>query len=192
MSSPSSKKTNADAGPARVQVGRLIRAHGVKGEALVEILTDRPDERFTPGAVLFLADAQGHAKKPDRLTIETTRPYRDALLVLFREITAPEVMTTLRGGFLEVPASVVPPPPDGSYYHFQLVGCRCLDATVGELGQVRDVVEDGGGLLIVVEREGVTLPIPFVQAFLEAVDLEAREIRFRLPPGLVETCASKS
>lgn len=192
MSSPSSKKTNADAGPARVQVGRLIRAHGVKGEALVEVLTDRPDERFTPGAVLFLADAAGQAKKPDWLTIETTRPYRDALLIQFQEVTSPEVMTTLRGGFLEIPVSDVPPPPDGSFYHFQLVGCRCLDATAGDLGQVTDVVEDGGGLLLLVARDGLTLPVPFVQAFLEGVDLAAREIRFRLPAGLVETCASKS
>lgn len=190
MSSPSSKKTNARE-PATVQVGRLVRAHGVRGEALVEILTDHPAARFAPGTALRLADPSGRPKSPARLTVESTRPYRDALLVAFAEITSPEVMTTLRGSFLEVPAAAVPPPPEGSYYHFQLVGCRCIDAAAGELGEVTDVVEDGGGVLLLVAGEGSTVPVPFVQAFLDSVDLDARLIRLRLPPGLVEACESK-
>lgn len=197
MSSPSSKKTNAEAvqptvAPATVQVGRLVKAHGVKGEALVEISTDRPEERFAAGRRLLLAEAAGRPRAPRELTVQATRPYRGALLVQFVEIASPEEITALRGSFLEVPVADVPPPPDGSFYHFQLVGCRCVDAREGELGVVTDVLEDGGGLLLLVERTGATLPVPFVQAFLDGVDLDAREIRFRLPPGLVETCESKS
>lgn len=175
-----------------VQVGRIVKAHGVRGEALVEILTDRPAERFASGEVLSLADAEGRPRKPPRLTVVATRPYRDALLVQFSELASPEATGALRGAFLEVPASLVPAPPEGSFYHFQLVGCRCIDAVLGELGRVTDVVEDGGGLLLLVAREGATVPVPFVQAFLESVDLAAREIRLRLPPGLVDTCESKS
>ncbi len=98
----------------------------------------------------------------------------------------------IRGSRLEVELSEVPAAPAGSYYHFELLGCRCFDAELGDLGEVSDVVEDGGGVLLEVARAGRVLPIPFVEAFLESVDVASREIRFRLPPGLVETCESRS
>ncbi len=54
------------------------------------------------------------------------------------------------------------------------------------------VVENGGGVLLEVAAAGRTLPVPFVDAFLESVDVAGKVIHLRLPPGLVETCASRS
>ena len=53
-----------------------------------------------------------------------------------------------------------------------------------------DVEEDGGGLLLIVDDGERRLPVPFVRAFLEGVDVEAKRIDLALPPGLIETCGT--
>ena len=80
----------------------------------------------------------------------------------------------------------------GSRCHREQYGCRCRDAAAGDLGEVVDLVEDGGGLLLVVDDGQRRVPVPFVRAFLRRVDPEGREIELELPPGLLEACASRS
>ena len=98
----------------------------------------------------------------------------------------------LRGAVLRVPRSEVPPAPRGAYYHFELVGCRVVDQRRGGLGLVEEVVEDGGGVLLRVRGDSGELLIPFVRAFLGAVDVASRRIEVDLPEGLIEACASTS
>jgi 16S rRNA processing protein RimM len=97
----------------------------------------------------------------------------------------------LRGLWLEIPRSQVPPAEPGTYYQYELVGCLCR-VSGEELGRVSEVVEDGGGLLLIVEGEGRRIPVPFVREFLREVDVAGARIDLELPPGLVETCASRS
>lgn len=118
------------------------------------------------------------------------------MLLTLDGVSDRDTAETLRGARLEVDSGEVPDPPDGFYYHFQLVDCECHDEHEGLLGTVRDVVEDGGGSLLIVERTskegGQSVPIPFVNAFLLNVDLENRRIELSLPEGLIETCTSRS
>lgn len=93
--------------------------------------------------------------------------------------------------WLEVPRSEVPEAPAGTYYHWQLLGCRCR-AGSEDLGTVVEVVEDGGGLLLICESEGRKVPVPFVAEFLREVDVAGGRIELDLPPGLLEACASRS
>jgi 16S rRNA processing protein RimM len=112
--------------------------------------------------------------------------------VVFAGISSREQAEALRGARLLVPIADVPEAPEGVFYHHQLIGCLCVDAVQGDLGQVSDLLEDGGGLLLVVERQGKRLLIPFVEAYLRSVDVDAGRIALQLPEGLVETCESKS
>ncbi|HEX5720466.1 MAG TPA: ribosome maturation factor RimM, partial [Thermoanaerobaculia bacterium] len=97
----------------------------------------------------------------------------------------------LRDALLEVDRSDVPDAPAGTYYWYQLLGCRCrVDGE--DLGEVTDLVEDGGGLLLVVSKDGRQVPIPFVRSFLKEVDVERGRIELDLPEGLLEACASGS
>lgn len=181
--------------PERIEVGRVIRAHGVRGEVAVESLSDVP-ERFDPGSEL-LATVRGTSR---RLTVETVRPHGGALLIRFREVGDRDAAEPLRGALLEVSREAVPVPPEGTWYHFQLVGCRCRDERRGDLGEVVEVVEDGGGVLLAVEAalegavegEGRRLLVPFVRDFVREVDTEAGRIELALPEGLIEACASRS
>ena len=172
-----------------VLVGRVLRPHGLRGEVVVETTTDNP-ERFAPGARLLAGPA-------GPLEVGEARPHRGALLVRFAGVDGRDAAEALRGRDLAVPADAVPAPPQGTYYHFQLLGCRVRDAAAGDLGEVVDLVEDGGGLILVVEGEAPgggrrRVPVPFVGALLARVDVERREIEVELPEGLVEACASRS
>ena len=178
-----------------VVVGRVLRPHGIRGEVVVEVASDNP-ERFVEGAeLLLMAPGQGGEAPVEaarrRLTIETVRPHRGVLLVGFAGVEDRDAADAVRGE-LAVPAGEVPEPPEGTWYHFQLLGCRVVDREAGDLGEVVDLLEDGGGLLLVVAGEGRRVPVPFVERFLVAVDVAAKRIEVALPEGLIEACASTS
>ena len=173
MSSRSSKKTSSErsgvAGKVptapTVEVGRILGPHGVRGEVAVESFSDVPD-RFAPGRGLRLVSPGG---SPRRVTVASVRPHRGALLVRFEGIDDRDEADLLRGGRLEIGRDEVPEPPEGTYYFFQLIGCRVHDVREGDLGEVTDVLEDGGGLLLVVVRGERELLIPFVRQMVRRV-----------------------
>lgn len=190
MSSKSSRKTTDPADiagradlPERVSVGRVLRPHGVRGEVVVEVLSDVPD-RLAPGRRLW-----AFGNRP--VTVESQRPHKSGALVRFAGIDDRDRAEELRDALLEVDRSEVPAAPEGTYYWYQLLGCRC-SAGGEDLGEVTDLVEDGGGLLLVVSRDGRQVPIPFVRSFLKEVDVERGRIELDLPEGLLEACASGS
>lgn len=193
MSSRSSKKTTSDPGlagvAAAVEVGHVVRPHGVQGEVVVSAESEVPG-RFAAGAELLVrAPRLGEART---LRIESVRPHQGRLLICFAGIDDRDLAEELRGAKLEVPESTVPEPPEGTWYHYQLVGCRCHDRRLGDLGEVTAVAEDGGGLLLVVDDGERRVPVPFVAAMIEEVDVAGRRIAVDLPEGLLEACASTS
>ncbi len=190
----SSRSSRTDL-PETVLVGRVLRPHGVRGEVVVQVLSDVPG-RLDPGSSLLVADEEGRpagrAPLPPRLEVESCRPHKGGLLVRFAGFAGREGSRgaeALRDVHLAVERAKVPPPPAGTYYHYELLGCRCFEGD-RELGTVVELAEDGGGLLLMVEGDGRRLPVPFVERFLKEVDVAAGEIRLELPPGLVEACAS--
>jgi 16S rRNA processing protein RimM len=194
MSSKSSKtdheevaRAERDDLPENVAVGRVLRPHGVRGEVVIEVLSDVPG-RFQPGSRV-----QGvrQGKPPLALTVAAGRPHKSGAVVRFAGCEAREDAEALRGLDLEVPRAEVPSAPSGTYYQYELLGCRCRNDGV-ELGRVVEVVEDGGGVMLIVEGGGRRVPVPFVKQFLLDVDVARGEIDLALPPGLLETCASTS
>ncbi len=187
----SSRSSRTDL-PETVLVGRVLRPHGVRGEMVVQVLSDVPN-RLDPGKVLLVADGEGRpgarAGLPGRLAVESCRPHKGGLLVRFAGFDGRDGAEALRDVHLAVERAQVPPAAAGTYYHFELIGCRCFEGE-RELGTVVELAEDGGGLLLIVEGGGARLPVPFVARFLKEVDVEAGTIRLELPPGLVEACAS--
>ena len=187
--SPEPPGSPGDAGAQEtILVGFAVRPHGLRGEVRIQIHSDVPD-RFEPGHELWVS-AKG--RLPVRLRITSFRPVRGGGVIRFEGWENRDQAEDLRGARLEVARSEVPAAPAGLYYHFELVGCRCIDREHGDLGEVTDLVEDGGGILLEVESAGRRLSLPFVESFLETVDVAHKEIRWRLPAGLVEICASRS
>lgn len=173
-------------------VGRLIRPHGVSGEMAAEILGDNPD-RLRAGSELWVVGGEPgdlSARGASKLRITASRPHRGRVLLRISGVDDRDGADALRGLYLTVPRSAVPPPPPDTYYHFQLIGCRCRDAVAGDLGTVTAVVEDGGGELLEIELDGRKLLVPFVRRFLTSVDVDAGQIELALPPGLIDTCTT--
>ena len=171
-----------------VLVGEVRRAHGLRGEVRIEVHSDVP-ERFDPGSRLILVPKTGARRE---VRVRGFRPVKGGGILALRGVGDREQAEALRGARLEVDPSQVPEAPEGFYYYWQLTGCQCLDESAGELGEVTDIVEDGGGVLLEVRKGQQAWLIPFVDAFLQEVDVEARQIRLRCPEGLLETCVSKS
>ena len=174
-----------------VTVGAVLRAHGLRGEVLVNADSENPD-RFRTGAELF-AKVDGRMR---RLEVASSRPHRGRELVRFADVTDRDAAEELRGALLEVPEDQVPAAEDGTFYYFQLVGCRVVDRRLGELGEVTRVVEDGGGVLLEVAAApgsgGGSVLVPFANALLPKIDIGERLIVSDLPEGLLEACGSTS
>jgi 16S rRNA processing protein RimM len=194
MSSKSSKTEGAAVSsreredlPETVTVGRVLRPHGVRGEVVVEVLSDVP-ARFQKGSRVT---GVREGAPPLPLTVAAGRVHKTGAVVRFEGYDDRDRAGELRGLDLEVPRAEVPKASRGTYYQFELLGCLCRDHGA-ELGRVVEVVEDGGGVMLIVEGEGRRIPVPFVKEFLRRVDVAAGTIALELPEGLLETCASTS
>ena len=163
-----------------------MAAHGIRGEVGIEPLTDNP-ERFRSGSRVWLSKP---GTRDRELEILAVRPHRGRLLTRLSGIGDRNAAEELRDAEVFVPEDELPPAPEGSYYHFEIAGCRCRDGRLGSLGTVRRVLEDGGGeLLEIVSGERVIL-IPFVEPYVREIDVENESIELDLPEGLVEACTS--
>lgn len=159
-----------------VAVGRITRAHGVKGEVAVLVLSEVP-ERFDSGATLFLEDGRP-------LTIESTREDRGRLLVRFYGISDRSAAEPFLGKLLVVPESALPELPEGSWWPFQLEGCRVETDTGRQLGTLTEVVlNPANDIWVVAEGDEETL-VPALKAVVVSVDVEAKHVVVREIPGL--------
>ena len=181
--------------PDTVLVAEILRPHGLRGEVVAEDHSDNK-KRFKAGRELSMT--LGGATRP--ITIESSRRHKGRLLLKLEGVDSRDDADGLRGAELEVPLEDVPPAPDGLYYFYELVGCRCVDRREGDIGEVIDVVEDGGGLLLEVERCQPDSPegalerflIPFVKSFVLEVKTAEGILETELPEGLLELCVSTS
>lgn len=174
-----------------VLLARLLRPQGRHGELIADILTDFP-ERFAERTELWLLPAQGEA--PARSAhLERQWPHKSRIVLKFAGIDSINDADLYKGWHVAIPRQQRAPLDEDAIYIADLVGCRVYDeTTTSDLGPVLDVARGGGGApdMLVLdqggEQRGEELLIPFVKAFLVSIDLEARLLRMRLPPGLTE------
>jgi 16S rRNA processing protein RimM len=163
-------------------VGRVGRAHGIRGEVTVEVRTDQPERRFAPGAVLATDPA---AVGPLVVTGATVHSGR--LLVRFAGLAERGAAEALRGTVLlaEVDPQEAPADPEDFYDH-QLVGLAVVTVDGDPLGRVAEMLHLPAQDLVVVRRpDGGELLVPFVAAIVPQVDLGAGRLVVDPPPGLL-------
>lgn len=166
-----------------VTIGRMGRAHGLRGEVAVEIRTDDPDTRFAPGSVLA-TDPAGRGP----LTVTATRPHRGRLLVTFAEVADRTAAEALAGTLLVLDVTTLPPPNDPEeFYDHQLIGLAAVTVDGHALGAVADVLHLPGGDVLAVYRPATPeLLVPFRAAIVPEVDLLKGRVVIDPPPGLLE------
>ncbi|MEP6690261.1 MAG: ribosome maturation factor RimM [Gemmatimonadaceae bacterium] len=171
-----------------VIVGRLRKAHGVRGDLIVEPITDAPAEVFAAGRRLFAGTAAGDPFPDGReLVVATSEPMHGGGWRLhFVGIDDRTQAELWRDRHLLAPrAELTPPAPHEVYYH-ELVGMRVVLASGEEVGQVTDFYELPQGLALDVSWKGGTVVLPFQPEFVIAVEAAARRIVMTLPDGLLE------
>jgi 16S rRNA processing protein RimM len=170
-----------------VVVGRVRRPHGVRGEVLIEPLTDEPDAVYASGRRVFGGTVDGPMEEEAPvLTVIETRPFKDGLLVRFEEIPDRTQAELWNGRLLLVPEDELTPPEEGEVYQHELKGMT-VELSSGEVvGTVAEVFEVPQGLLLDVARERGTVLVPFSGAIIVDVDRERRVVRIDPPAGLLE------
>jgi len=160
-----------------VLVGVVTKAHGVRGEVVLQNRSDNPD-RWRPDAVVFAADGSA-------FRIAEVRAHGANLLVRFDGIDDRDAAEALRGRELVVPRSWLPSLPNGSWWPHQIEGCRVVTEAGRDLGIVRDVVaHPANDLWVAVDDAGTETLVPVLAEVLIHVDLDDRRILVRDLPGL--------
>ena len=172
--------------PELIIVGRVRKAHGIRGDLVVEPITDEPDAIFTPGRRVIAGTVSGDpAKGAPELHVATANPFKGGYIVHFAEITDRDVAETWHGRFLLLPSDELTPLAEDEVYVHELLGMR-VELESGEpVGTVLDTYELPQGLALDVQREHDTVMIPFDRV-VTSVDRATRVIRINPPTGLLE------
>jgi 16S rRNA processing protein RimM len=171
-----------------VLVGRVARAHGLRGHVVVNPETDFVAERFHEGARLWTrVDGREQALTIVDARVEGRRP-----ILAFEGCGSVEAADLLAGAELRVPEGALLPLPEGSYYLHQLAGCR-VETTEGALvGTVRRVEGGAGAAVLTVDGALGEVLVPLAQEICVGIDVGARVIRVRMPEGLLELNEAKA
>ncbi|BBZ23650.1 ribosome maturation factor RimM [Mycolicibacter hiberniae] len=166
-------------------VGRVVKAHGISGELVVEVRTDDPELRFAPGATL-------HARKsgaPQRdYVVEAARPHGARMLLRLVGVGDRDGADALRGSLFVVDTAELPPitEPD-TFYDHQLEGLAVRDTAGEPVGTVTEVLHTAAGELLAIKRtDGRELLVPFVAAFVPTVSLAEQTLVIDPPEGLLD------
>ena len=163
-------------------VGRIARAHGIRGQVIVNPETDFPDERFRPGAELFVE----RGGTVEALTVTTARFHRDRPVIGIAGVETMNDAETLAGLELRVPVERLAPLPSDTFYRHDLIGCRVETRYGREIGVVRNVEGELTGSRLVVDAAGQEVLIPLVAPICTLVDPAAKRIVIDPPDGLIE------
>jgi 16S rRNA processing protein RimM len=163
-------------------VGRIARAHGIRGQVIVTLETDFPEERFQPGAELFIE----RAGAVQALTLTSVRFHRDRPVVGIAGVETMNDAEALAGRELRVPVDRLAALPGGTFYRHDLIGCR-VETRAGEVVGTVENVEGtlNGSRLVVAATRGEVL-IPLVAEICTTIDPAAKRIVVDPPEGLLD------
>jgi 16S rRNA processing protein RimM len=159
----------------RLLVGRIGRAHGIQGEATIEVRTDSPEDRFAIGARVQ-SDAHGE------LVIKSYRLHNGILLLGFENVLDRNAIEKLRDTLLYCEVDIDEPSQYEDDYHvLQLIGCQAVLESGKEFGTVSDVINLPGQDLLAIDTSTGEVLIPFVHQLVPVVDVKNRTLTV-IPP----------
>ena len=159
----------------RLNVGRIGRAHGILGEATIEVRTDDAASRFALGATLE-TDGNGN------LVVDSVRVHNGILLLSFAGYADRNAIEKLRDVLLYADVDIDAPGDDEDDYHvLQLIGCRAELEDGSTLGEVSEVLNLPGQDVLVIRGESGEVLIPFVRVLVPVVDIAGKRLTV-IPP----------
>jgi 16S rRNA processing protein RimM len=161
----------------RLNVGRIGKAHGILGEATIEVRTDEAEERFALGAEL---ETDNHGT----LTVTSLRVHNGILLLGFAGITDRNQIEALRNELLYADVDINAPGYDEDDYHvLQLIGCETYLEDGSHFGTVAEVLNLPGQDVLAITTSSGEVMIPFVHQLVPSVDIAKKKITV-IPPTI--------
>ena len=169
-----------DGEPVYLVVGFLRRAHGLRGEIILDLHTDFP-ERLRSGRKLLI----GEERRP--MTLEGARPHAKGMLIKFTGIDTPEEVGQLRNQWVYVMAADVPSLPEGKLYQHELFGFEVVEENGNPLGSLVEIIETGANDVYVVRNaSGKEILLPAIPSVILELDSARRFMRVHLLEGLID------
>lgn len=173
--------------PEHVIVGRIRRAHGIRGEVVVEAITDDATDIYVDGRVIVAGTADG-AVSPgaQALTIRRATPFKRGWIVRFEEIASRNAAEQWQNRYLLMPAEELRPPAADEVYFHDLVGLKVENSDGSILGSVAALFEVPQGLLLEVKTERGTVMLPYRPEVVTSVDVGRGTVVVDPPDGLFD------
>jgi 16S rRNA processing protein RimM len=148
-------------------IGRVVGAHGIRGEVKLEIYSDDPDQLADLRRVYFNDDPT-----PRRLT-NVRFNGRQALLT-FPDITDRDAADALRGTIVRISGTQARPLEEGEFFLYQLIGLRVVDESGAEFGKLTDIIEAGEvDVYVVRDARGKEQLFPALKEVVLSIDPQA-------------------
>jgi 16S rRNA processing protein RimM len=174
---------------SHVVIARIVRPHGLKGEVVVESLSDFPDRFDGLRSVVLLAPEGGADPATARdVRVTGVKQHRQGAILALAGVTTPEGAEALRGTLVGVLRGEEVPLGPGEYYDFQLVGLAVVTTGGEPLGTLREVLHYPANDVYEVwdEERGREVLLPAAGNMIREVDLERGVMIVELLDGLIE------
>lgn len=180
------KAPRPDIGAGSLRVGRLTKPHGLKGGLKVELYTDNPEARFAPGSVFHLQVPEESPWFGRTITVRQLRWFNGVPVAFFAEVADRTAAESIVRAILWIDEeTALASVEDNAWYDHQLVGLEVRRDGV-LLGTVAEVQHFPAQDLLVVNTDSGQVLVPFVEAIVPNVDLDAGVVEVTPPVGLFE------
>jgi 16S rRNA processing protein RimM len=175
--------------PAFAVVGMIRNAQGIRGEVVVEPITDAPDAVFASGRHVLLGDSTGDISRAGlehSLLVESARPFKGGLIVKFGGLADRNAAELLRGRYLLAPFDELEPLGTDEVYLHDLIGMRVELDNGEKVGEVKSYYELPQGLTLDVATARGSVLVPYRPEVVERTNSDARVIVVKADVGLFE------
>ncbi|MCS3441429.1 16S rRNA processing protein RimM [Microbacterium phyllosphaerae] len=177
-------------GKNQLRVGRLVKAHGLKGALKLELYTDNPERRFTPGAEFTLQVPEASPWHGKTVVVREYRVMNGNPVVFLNDVDDREAAEGLVRAILWIDQDA-DEVEDNAWFDHQLVGLDVVrdDVVVGKVARVDHFPAQD---LLIVRSGDQDIMVPFVQAIVPTVDVSAGRVIVTPPAGLFEELPDSS
>ncbi len=174
----------------QLRVGRLTKAHGLKGAIKVELYTDAPERRFVPGAVFTLQVPTASPWHGKTLELIELKWFNSHPVAFFKDVTDRTAAESLIKAILWIEQDPAEAPEEDAWFDHQLVGLSVLRDGV-KVGTVSQIDHFPAQDLLTVDTPTGDVLVPFVKAIVSSVDIAAGTLTVTPPLGLFEELADE-
>ena len=171
---------------SQLRVGRLTKAHGLKGAIKLELFTDDPGRRFVPGAVFTLQVPTGSPWHGKKIELIELRWYNQHAVGFFKDVPDREAAEALAKAILWIDQDDAEQSgEEDAWYDHQLIGLSVVrdGEKIGTIARLEHLPAQD---LLIVKTPAGEVMIPFVKAIVPSVDIKTGIVTITPPPGLLE------